>query len=143
MTTPVCREGILDACGVDSNLADGAWALAPAPSPPEAPLDSSNGGSSGGGGVGSSAGGGSGGNATLPDGRIALFLSIATGPVPCYNYTPGGERNWTADPDRGLWGESQVQSCHMDNERGWLRGSGPGMPCCLGVLAASQPALSC
>lgn len=99
----MCREGILDACGIDGNLTGGAWAEPPALSPADAPSGSSSSSD----GVGTSAGGGSGGIATLPDGRIALFLSIAAGPVPCYNYTPGGERNWTANPGRGLWGELQ------------------------------------
>ena len=103
--TPTCREQILDACGIDGNLTDGAWAESPAPSAADAPSSSSSSSSSSSTSTGGSAGSGSGANSTLPDGRVALFLSIAAGPVPCYNYTPGGERNWTADPAAGLWSE--------------------------------------
>lgn len=120
-----CSVRILEECGIDSNVTAGTGAAAPSPSPAQPPVASSAGNSSsstssGVGGSGAiadvtlppissssegSSGSGSGSNGTLPDGRIALFLSIAQGPVPCYNYTPGQESNWTANPAGGLWGE--------------------------------------
>lgn len=46
-------------------------------------------------------------DARLPDGLVDHAWSLDLASVPCYNYAPGPDSNWTVDPTSGPWREWQ------------------------------------